>query len=373
MSIRGTLTSMSVPDLLQFLAQSRKTGTLKFSRNKVIKQIYFDGGMIVGSQTNDPKEYLGQVLLHYGKIEEPQLQEAMEVQRKSGGKLGEILVSLGYLKEADVTSLLQTRTLEIIYDLFHWKEAHFEFFDNEPVPEDLARIQVDPNNVVMEGIYRVDEMSRYREAIPSDRSVLELCQGWTASVNLGKEVRQILFYVEKRMPVVDICYHMHSSRFHVYGQLFELVSKGVARVNGEAPVAPRVETTPNGMPETVNEMIWAARAALDEDKPDKSLSIVHLILEKEPKNTDAQALLVAAEAKFAKQLYASDVPHNGVPKIIVPLEGLELESLGAQEGFVLSRINGEWDIQSILSICPFREADSLRMIKTLLDKGIIAF
>jgi hypothetical protein len=40
---------------------------------------------------------------------------------------------------------------------------------------------------------------------------------------------------------------------------------------------------------------------------------------------------------------------------------------------MLSRINGEWDIASILSICPFREADSLRMIKTLLDKGLIAF
>jgi hypothetical protein len=34
-----------------------------------------------------------------------------------------------------------------------------------------------------------------------------------------------------------------------------------------------------------------------------------------------------------------------------------------QEGFMLSRINGSWDIQSILSICPFREADCLRMIK----------
>jgi hypothetical protein len=40
---------------------------------------------------------------------------------------------------------------------------------------------------------------------------------------------------------------------------------------------------------------------------------------------------------------------------------------------VLSRINGEWDVQSILSICPFREADSLSMIKKLLDKGIIGF
>jgi len=40
---------------------------------------------------------------------------------------------------------------------------------------------------------------------------------------------------------------------------------------------------------------------------------------------------------------------------------------------VLSRINGVWDIQSILSICPFREADSLSLIKKLWDNGIIGF
>ena len=49
-----------------------------------------------------------------------------------------------------------------------------------------------------------------------------------------------------------------------------------------------------------------------------------------------------------------------------------MEGIGSQEGFMLSRINGEWDVASILSICPFREADSLRMIAKLLDKGIIA-
>jgi len=52
-------------------------------------------------------------------------------------------------------------------------------------------------------------------------------------------------------------------------------------------------------------------------------------------------------------------------------EQLEHERLGPQEGFVLSRINGESDIESILSVCPFREADSLRMIKKLLDSGNI--
>src|SRR3989442_1207441 len=211
MAIHGNLTTMSVPDLLQFLASGKKTGTLKFARDKIIKQIHFENGVIVGSTSNDPKEYLGQVLIHYGKLDEAQLQVAMEVQRNSGGKLGEILAAKGFLSEASVLEVLRIRTLEIIYDLFLWEEAQFEFYDYEPLPEDLIRIQVQPTAVVMEGIYRIDEWARYRTLIPSDRTLLKLVPGWTSSVNVSKEVRLFLYFMEKHMSVAEICYQVHAS------------------------------------------------------------------------------------------------------------------------------------------------------------------
>src|SRR6266568_5100137 len=117
MGILGTLNTMNVSDLLQFLGAGRKTGTLKLSRGSIVKEIFLEDGIIVGSSSNDPKEYLGQVLLHYGKIDEAQLQTAMEIQRQSGGKLGVILASRGFVSQADVVEVLRTRTLEIIYDL----------------------------------------------------------------------------------------------------------------------------------------------------------------------------------------------------------------------------------------------------------------
>src|SRR5215831_12600440 len=127
MGIHGTLKTMSVSDLLQFLAAGRKTGTLKLGRGGIVKEIFLEEGLIVGSNSNDPREYLGQMLLHYGKIEESQLQAAMEIQRQSGGKLGEILSTRGFVSQRDVIEVLRTRTLEIIYDLFIWDTAQFEF------------------------------------------------------------------------------------------------------------------------------------------------------------------------------------------------------------------------------------------------------
>ena len=78
-----------------------------------------------------------------------------------------------------------------------------------------------------------------------------------------------------------------------------------------------------------------------------------------------------AEKKFVTQAFQNGLSPRSVAKILVAPEQLEHERLGPQEGFVLSRINGESDIESILSVCPFREVDSLRMIKKLLDSGII--
>jgi len=363
---------MSLTDLLQFLATGRKSGTLKFDQGKITKQIYFKNGIIVGSKSNDPREYLGQVLLHYGKVDEIQLRVAREMQRTTGAKLGEVLVEQGFLTEDDVLGILKTRTLDAIYDLFVWTDGDFEFYDDEPPPDDLLLIEVEPTNVVMEGIYRIDEFARYRTLVPSDRTILELNAGWTSSLKLGKEYRQVLFFVEKRMSVAEICYHMHASSFHVYGQLYTLISEGIARVVGELPEdVPSPVTEVEDLPESVMEMVWSAERKLDAD-PEAALEIVQKALQQQPNNLEAQALLPTAEEKFVKRVYESGkIGPKSVPELRVSPSDLTTQQIDPQEGFVLSRINGSWNIQSILSICPFREADCLKMIKKLMERGIV--
>ena len=374
MGIRGTLNTMSVPDVLQFLAAGRKTGTLRIARGSIIKKIYLDDGLIVGSATNDPKQFLGQVLLHYGKIEEAQLQAAMDIHRQSGHKLGKVLSSRGFVSDADIIEVLRTRTLDIIYDLFIWDEADFEFLDSEPLPDDLIRISVDVTSVIMEGIYRIDEWSRYRRVIPSERTFFNLTSGWTKHLHDSKETRDVLFHVEKRMTAAEICYNMHTSLFHACALLFDLIEKGVITVAGEAE-PPVVEETADlsalKLPQTVPELLALARAEMKDQDYENALAVIHTVLDQEPKNAEAHRLLEEAERKYIAKIYQNGLSLRSVPHLQVKVENLEHERLGPQEGFVLSRINGELDIAGILSICPFREADSLRMIKKLIQSGIL--
>ena len=372
MAIQGTLTTMNLTDLLQFLAAGRKSGTLKFDQGKITKQVYFKNGMIVGSKSNDPREYLGQVLLHYGKVDEIQLKIARELQRQSGARLGDVLIQQGFLGQDEVLEILKTRTLDAIYDLFVWTEGDFEFYDEEPLPEDLVLIEVEPTNVIMEGIYRIDELARYKTLVPSDRSILELNAGWTSSLKLGKEFRQILYFVEKRMSVAEICYQMHASAFHVYGQLYTLISEGVARVAGELPEEARLPVSEvEDLPESVTEMVWSAERKLEQD-PEAALLIIQKALQQQPNNPEAQSLLPVAEEKYVKRVYETGgLSPKSVPRLLISPNEMTTQQIDPQEGFVLSRINGAWDVQAILSICPFREADCLRMIRKLMDRGMI--
>ena len=286
--------------------------------------------------------------------------------------MGQILVADGILTEAQVSQLLEVRTLDIIYDLFLWKEGHFEFGSDDPLPPDFTRVRVEANRVVMEGIHRADEMARYRTLIPTDRTLLELGSGWTASLPAGKATRQLLYFLEKRMSVAEICYNMHSSAFEVYAQLYELVKDGVVHVNGELPEIPDPVSQMPDLPDAAADLLLLARSELNNGEAEKALSIIHTVLGRDPKNTAAHTLLGEAEKKFIDQVY-SEMSPNGVPKVLIQFEDLANKEIGPQEGFVLSRINGVWDIQSILSICPFREADSLSLIKKLWDSGIIGF
>jgi hypothetical protein len=76
MPLVGTLSTMPVADLLQWLASSGSTGILTFERNKVAKRIVFRDGQVIACSTAEPSELLGHFLVSRGKIGEDTLRAA---------------------------------------------------------------------------------------------------------------------------------------------------------------------------------------------------------------------------------------------------------------------------------------------------------
>ena len=140
--LTGSLKTMSLPDLLQWAGGGRKTGILSLKNSSLHKKIYFQEGAIIGSSSNDIREYLGQFMLSEGIITEQQLKEAFDLQARTKVMLGRILVKKGLVAEVKVSEVLRMKAEETIYSLFLWTEADFEFSENELPPGDQRRLAV---------------------------------------------------------------------------------------------------------------------------------------------------------------------------------------------------------------------------------------
>ncbi|MFH1784461.1 MAG: type IV-A pilus assembly ATPase PilB [bacterium] len=82
---------------------------------------------------------LGEMLVEVGIITEEQLQEALEEQKKSGGRLGQNLMALGYITE-EIMSAFVGKQLGIPYvSLSEYENIPMEVVKS--VPEDIARHQ----------------------------------------------------------------------------------------------------------------------------------------------------------------------------------------------------------------------------------------
>jgi len=67
------------------------------------------------------------------------------------------------------------------------------------------------------------------------------------------------------------------------------------------------------------------------------------------------------------------IPSSAVPTLMKPMEELMNWSFTPNEAFIVSRINGMWDVKSIAKISPFPEIEVLRVFQKLHAGGVIAW
>jgi TonB family protein len=157
MSITGNLRTLELSELLQWLAQGKKTGTLVVEQQDLEKRIYFQDGRIISSSSNDPEEHLGTFLIERGYIDEPTLEHAMKLQEATHILLGKVLVTLDSISEDDLEKILRLKTEESVYELFTWDEGDFRFVKDEMPDAAMVPVSLEVTNIVMEGMRRIDE------------------------------------------------------------------------------------------------------------------------------------------------------------------------------------------------------------------------
>ena len=155
-SLKGNLKSFEFPMVLQFMSSANKTGVLHLRQGQEVRALYFRDGKIIAANGNEGLR-LGQIGFVKGLISQIQLQAALVKVKKTGRRMGEVLLDLDYINEDELKELIRHQIQETVVELSLWNEGDFEFRDN-PVEFDERGIEdINTMRMILKATVRKDE------------------------------------------------------------------------------------------------------------------------------------------------------------------------------------------------------------------------
>jgi len=173
MDLEGSLNRFSVAEVFQLLSFSRKTGTLGLQRQEEVAMVYFQQGNVIYAYTPQQKVPLGELLIEQGILTEKQLTAALaEKSKQPNRRIGEVFVKQGHVSRSQLEEAVRRQVEELIYRLLHWEAGNFKFYENEFPTEEEVLIQISTENLILEGVRRLDELEEVKERLPDFGTVL---------------------------------------------------------------------------------------------------------------------------------------------------------------------------------------------------------
>ncbi|MDX1585045.1 MAG: DUF4388 domain-containing protein, partial [Thermoanaerobaculia bacterium] len=345
---------MHAGDLIQWASLASKTGSLEVRYAGVEKKVYFREGRLIASASTDPRDYLGQFLMSYGYVNEEELSKAMQVQRESGMLLGKILVTIGVITEENLMRLMRTKAEEEIYDIFLWDEGEFTFTDDELPRMQMIPLNVDVTGLIMEGSKRKDEWELINEVIP-DRNHVPVLEREVEVSDLPPEKRRIVEFIDGKRSIEEIGLESRAVKFLVAKTIYEQVKAGTVKVM--APSGDEALTSEDfaSTEKEVEKLLSMSQKEVDEGKLQTGLQLLRAAQEIEPNHPKVKDALGRTEDEIRKRLEEEGITIEKVPTVVKEIGEISNMNFRPNEGFVLSRIDGSWDIGSIIKISPLRE------------------
>ena len=375
MSITGNLKTMELAELLEWLHRGRKTGTLFVDNGEVEKKIYFDKGSIVSSAASNPKEHLGHFLVTHGHIDEITLAQAVEMQQENKMLLGKILVTIGAISEKNLNRMLRTKAEESIYELFTWSEGDFNFVEDElpgyqAVPLSLTNVTA----LILEGHTRLDEWRRMKDQIPSDQVVPVVVGKLTAPAH-DETAKRVLSLVNDDRTIQEIALESHTGEFEVSKTLFQQLEKGhikMIRPRQTGTTEEKADSAPvSSDPVDARALLRAARKHVDDGKFELALRYIKATTILEPSNRQLQQSIDSTEDKIKQRLINDGVSMTSVPQLDCNIEEIDSTTLTPQAGFMLTRLDGTYDLNGIVKISPMSPLEAQIVIWELKEAGYI--
>jgi hypothetical protein len=158
--LRGTTRSITLSEILGFIATLRKTGVLRVSTASESFLVQLSEGHVVYAQADSPPagQRLGEILLARGALTRAALEREMRERSDPDEILGRRLVARGVVTREDLKIALSFQIQCIFHRLFHARGALFQFDENvTAIRTDDVRLNV--TSLLLESARSSDELA----------------------------------------------------------------------------------------------------------------------------------------------------------------------------------------------------------------------
>lgn len=163
----GSLSTTTMPRLLNAFYVAQETGEIVFERGTVRKIVYFESGAPSYAVSNQDTERLGAIVRQTANLTPAQVDEAVRLARGTERLTGDVLVQLGYIDEQARAEMLAEQTRAIIRSLFTWQDGRYVIGFKVRTQLNTIELSEDTAGLVLAGVRDLFELSRLRHLLPS--------------------------------------------------------------------------------------------------------------------------------------------------------------------------------------------------------------
>jgi hypothetical protein len=238
MTITGNFADFSLPELLQFLDQGKKTGILYIEfiaedhdhKRKQVYYIWLHQGRIVSASDRLDQQGLTLMIAQRGWISERVISRVTQISSSfANSPLGLCLKSQGLLQPEQLKLLFNSQVLRPVCALFQVKDAIFRF---EPTPTlplgEMTGLSMSATEVILVGLRALRDWSALEEKLPDPTSGLSGLMVKQPKLQLNAQEWQVWEFVNGQVSLQYIANQLNLPIATVQQIAFRLIVVGLA-------------------------------------------------------------------------------------------------------------------------------------------------
>ncbi len=353
---------MAAEDVLEWVAKRKLSAPISFERRGTERSLVVEEGTIVWASSNRRDEQLGVILVRSGLVAERALADGLEARAETGVPLGKVLLMSGLITEADLVEILATKIRETVTDVVTWTDGQFDVVPRGQTPATGVSAHLAIDICLTVARRRSDRMTEVMSVLGADDVTFYVPPGALPPRSSNGDVvdlAKVWALAGDRHTAADIAATFCGERFDAYDKLVQLVQ------SGQLVIDRRTRERTN----SAVELAAGARGRLRAGDRAGALAMASQALHQDPSDAEVRKTFSQIErarvAEVAKRLLAK---HRVPKKLREPTPDL---GLTAQELELAGRVDGRWDLLSLVKSTSQRESDALIAFAHLAELGIV--